>query len=125
MNNKLKIGIAEDHELMRSAIKLVLLKNNCSVIIEATNGDELIRNIQKASEKPDICFVDANMPVLGGCETVVVLKEKNPEIKIIAYSDDLDKGREMVKRGADVYLPKNSSEESMINCIYKLMEQCA
>jgi two-component system, NarL family, invasion response regulator UvrY len=125
MNNKLKIGIAEDHELMRSAIKFCLLKNNCSVIIEAKNGDDLIMKIQKASEKPEICIVDANMPVLGGCETVVILKEKNPEIKIIAYSDDLDKGREMVKRGADVYLPKNSSEESILKCISKLVEQGA
>jgi DNA-binding NarL/FixJ family response regulator len=121
MNNKLTIGIADDHELMRSAIKLLLLKNNFSVIIEAANGDDLIIKIQNATEKPAICIVDANMPVLNGCETVVMLKERNPEIKIIAYSDDMDKGREMVKRGADVYLPKNSSEESMVKCISKLV----
>src|SRR5581483_6856204 len=107
MKNKVKIGIAEDHKKFRIALKTFLEVNKYIVLIEAENGNDLILKIQEASEKPAICIVNANMPVLNGCETVVLLKQSNPEIKIIALTDDQLKGKMMVSLGADIYLEKH------------------
>lgn len=122
---KATFGIAEDHDEMRSLLKQILATYNYSVIIEAKNGQDLLKNINNTSERPLICFVNANMPVMDGCETVKQLKEKYPEIKIIAYSEDKIKGYKMLRRGADDYLSKRSEPETIKECIEKLLERIA
>ena len=121
MKNKVTIGIADDHSLMLDTLKSLLTKNDYDVTIEACNGYDLITQIENALKKPGICFVDGRMPNMDGVETVKATKAKWPEIKVISYSNDIHKGLEMIQNGADVYLTKNSSEESIIKCITELL----
>lgn len=122
MENLVTIGIVDDHDLMRAALKFLIVTNNYKVIIEASNGNDLIMKIQNAPEKPMICFVDASMPVMNGCETIRILKREHPTIKIIGYSMEMSKEREMIRCGADAFLSKNSSRECIIECISRLLE---
>jgi DNA-binding NarL/FixJ family response regulator len=125
MDNRKMIGIAEDHEKVRLALKQFLTANKFKVVIEAVNGEDLIEKLQIAIEKPDICFVNANMPVMDGCATVPILKNEFPAIKIIAFSDDKIKGYKMLRLGADDYLAKHSSTDLMIECVEKLIQKMA
>ena len=119
------IGIAEDHEKVRSALKNFFVENGFKVVIEAINGEDLIRKLRAATDIPDICIVDANMPVMDGCATVSLLKNEFPAIKIIAFSDDTGKGYKMLRLGADDYLAKHSSVELMTECVEKLIHRIA
>ena len=79
----IKIALADDHTLMRSALASVINKSgNFSVVIEAANGNELIAKIQNEI-MPDIILLDLNMPGLDGYETARWLQINYPDIHII------------------------------------------
>jgi DNA-binding NarL/FixJ family response regulator len=122
---KAKIAIADDHEKVRLALKLFFEDNGFKVVIEAINGEDLIQKLRAATDMPDICVLDANMPVMDGCGAAPVLKNEFPDIKIIAFSDDTSKGCKMLRLGADDYLAKNSSAQLMIECVEKLIHRMA
>ena len=62
------------------------------VVLEAVNGDVLLKQLPDAKELPDILLMDVNMPVLNGYETTSRVLESYPDMKIVALSmkdDDL------------------------------------
>jgi DNA-binding NarL/FixJ family response regulator len=123
MKNKVKIGIADDSGLLRTALKLFLVTHDFDVVIEAAEGNELLKKLYESQVKPAICILDANMPNgLGGIETTIAIKSKWPTMKVIGYSDDDLKGNIMLESGADAYLPKHSSEKDMVKCIADLVK---
>lgn len=78
-----KIALADDHILLRNALSsLIESFENCKVVIEASNGDELIKIIESGSV-PDVVLLDLNMPVLDGYETAKWLQAVHPEIHVL------------------------------------------
>ncbi len=104
------IGIADDQQLfLRSLIKLIDTFDNFEVIIDASNGKELIQKLGSSSLRPDIILVDVNMPVLAGPSTVKHISENYPDIRIVALSmkDDDISILEMLRAGCCAYLIKD------------------
>lgn len=75
----IKILFADDSEMMLKIAKIMLEKSGYTVVT-ATNGKEAIDLTEK--EKPDIVFLDAEMPEMDGWETCQAIKS-NPAIKDI------------------------------------------
>ena len=108
---KIKIGIADDHPVSRKGIILCLNEfDEFEVIIEATNGKDLIEQIKQSASLPDVCFVDVKMPEMNGYETTKYLKENYPDVRVLAISmydnDQVVIG--MLRSGARGYLPKEA-----------------
>lgn len=108
MNKKIKLLVAEDHQLYRDAITDFL---NQTKIFEATgvkNGLELMQTLEK--EKPDVILLDLEMPVMNGNTAFTKIKEKFPGLKIIIFSQYDAKVLQgnFKERGADGYISKNS-----------------
>jgi two-component system, NarL family, invasion response regulator UvrY len=79
----IKIALADDHTLLRSALASVINKSgNLSVVIEAGTGNELIAKIRDETI-PDIILLDLNMPELDGYETALWLKINYPDIHVL------------------------------------------
>jgi len=79
----IKIALADDHVLLRTALSAVINKTgNSFVVIEASNGNDLIAKIE-AGNVPDIILLDLNMPELDGYETAKLLQVNYPNIHII------------------------------------------
>ena len=79
----IKIALADDHILLRTALSAVINKTgNSFVVIEACNGNDLIAKIE-AGNVPDIILLDLNMPELDGYETAKLLQVNYPNIHII------------------------------------------
>ena len=56
---------------------------------------------------PDICILDINMPKMNGYETIWLLKELWPQVKILVLSMDIAPGRNYTLQfGADAELSK-------------------
>ncbi len=108
------IALADDHQLVRKGIKLLLDELNAfEVVAEASNGKELIEKIADLETPPALALIDVNMPVMDGVETVKVLTKKYPEMGLIALSvsTDLRVVREMIRSGANAYLNKDSDSD--------------
>jgi RNA polymerase sigma factor (sigma-70 family) len=122
----IQIALADDHQLVRKGIRL-LLENikGFQVIIEASDGQDLIDQIRKRETPPDLVLVDVNMPVMGGAETVQALRELYPDLKMVALSVDTDLPviRELIRLGANAYLFKDSSPDVFRQVLLEVNEK--
>src|SRR5208337_2079288 len=80
--DKYRVMLAEDHGLVRQAIKKLLSEiPYVKVIGEAIDGLELLEILKKSA--PDLVILDIFMPNLNGIETAVKIKENFSQIKIL------------------------------------------
>jgi CheY-like chemotaxis protein len=101
--------LAEDNEVNTLLAKILLKKFLPSIkIIEAVNGKQVLLEFQK--EKPDIIFMDIQMPEMNGYDTTKEIRkmETNTRTPIIALtagtsSKEVD---ECIKSGMDDFISK-------------------
>ena len=86
----IKILIADDQELIRESLKIILdMNNDIKVVGVADNGRKVLDLIKKTL--PDIILMDIRMPELDGVHCTKAVKEKFPDVKIIiltTFDDD-------------------------------------
>lgn len=114
----INVLIADDHQLFREGlVNLLSSAPDIKVIGQAKDGKDAIA---KATElKPDLLLIDINMPHMNGIEATKVLKEKLPDLKIIAVSMHSDKQyvKGVLEAGADGYLLKNCTYKQLTEAI--------
>ena len=118
MREKIKIVIAEDQELIRDSLKIVLSANqDMEVIDTVADGREVIRSVR--SEKPDVILMDVRMPGMDGVSCTQIIKENYPQIKIIILTtfDDDEYVYNALKYGASGYLLKGVSMAELSSAI--------
>ncbi len=82
-NNNIKIGLADDHILLRNALATLIAQfAHCEVIAEADNGRELINQFDN-NNLPHVVLLDLNMPVMDGFETAAWLHTTYPGVHIL------------------------------------------
>jgi DNA-binding NarL/FixJ family response regulator len=119
-----KIAIVEDHDLLRTSfVNLINEREGHKVILEAINGDDLIRKINP-QDLPDVILVDVEMPIMDGPETIKVLRKKYGEsMKLLGLSvhKETQLIKEMLKLGANGYITKSASADELFIAIDKVM----
>ncbi len=122
-NKKIKVMIADDHDLFREGVQMVLSGiDHLQVIGSATNGNELLLMVKQ--NPPDVILMDINMPEKNGIETTQLLVASYPNIRVLAltmYSDD-HHILEMLNAGAFGYLVKNADKSELIDGIEAAFE---
>jgi DNA-binding NarL/FixJ family response regulator len=122
-NTVIKVAIADDHEIFRDGLKLMLQHaEHIDVVGEAADGKELLQVIKEMN--PHVVITDIKMPVMDGVETAKYIKANYPDIKIIALSmyDDEQLILEMLEAGATGYLLKNSDKAEVIEAVQTVYE---
>lgn len=118
MKNKIKIVIADDHQIFIEGIKS-LIKDSEKVLLvgEARDGETLLHVLKAKS--PDVVLMDVNMPKMSGIEASKKIRLLFPDIKILGLtmSDDADSVSEMMRAGALGYLLKTTSKAELISAI--------
>lgn len=119
---KIKVIVADDHQLFREGIiNLLHTADNIEVIAQAENGQDAIDKVEAFN--PDVLLVDISMEKINGIDATRILKEKKPDVKIIAVSMHSDKQyvKWMLEAGADGYLLKNCTYRQLtdaVNSVY-------
>lgn len=115
---KIKLLLADDHQLFREGVKRIInMENDLEVIGECSDGIQVLELCNTLN--PDIVLMDINMPVENGVVATEKLKEFFPHIKVIILSihDDESYVFETLRKGATGYLLKDMEAESLINAI--------
>lgn len=114
----IKLLIADDHEIFRDGLKLMLTKYTDIILCgEAENGRELAE--LAGSLKPDVIITDIKMPVMDGIEATKKIIGMMPDTGIIGLSmfDEDDLIIDMLEAGAKGYLLKNADKEQITEAI--------
>lgn len=117
----IKILIADDQNLIRQSLAIVLNSYEDFQVTDAVeNGKEVIRAVRR--EKPDVILMDIRMPEMDGVQCTKILKENQPDIKIIILTtfDDDEYVFSALKYGASGYLLKGISMDELKDAIYKV-----
>ncbi|MCX8011187.1 MAG: response regulator [Ignavibacteria bacterium] len=117
MNNSIKAVIIDDEKLARDIVKKYLEPfSDFEVIAECSNGFEGIKIINE--QKPDVIFLDIQMPKINGFEMLELIEEHPIIIFITAYDQFAIKAFEV---NAVDYLLKPFSEQRFKEAINKAL----
>jgi len=111
---KINIGLVDDHVLFSKSLATLLHTfDGFEVVVDARNGVELLEKCRSLKPLPDIMLIDVEMPVMNGPQTAKALREKYPEMRLVALSMNDNDGSviNMVRAGCCSYLLKDSSPE--------------
>lgn len=116
--SEIKIAVADDHALVREAVKTLLeSEKSIQILFEACNGRELLDKIP--GNMPEIILLDIEMPILSGKEALRILKQRFNKIKVIVLTshDQRDLIIDFIKMGASAFLPKDCNRAKLIEAI--------
>ena len=116
---KIRVLLADDHQLMRSGIRLMLEREVDLVVVgEANDGREAVALAK--SLRPDVAVMDIGMSNLNGIEAAQQMTADNPEIAVVMLSMHSDESYVLraLKAGARGYLLKDSAEADLIKAVH-------
>lgn len=120
--NPIRAIIVDDEDLARVSLKLSLNKfEHISIVDECVNGFEAIKSVKKY--KPDVLFLDIQMPKLNGFDVVELLAEDTPNIIFVTAYDEY--AIKAFDANALDYLLKPVNQERLKVAIERLDEKIA
>ena len=114
----IKVLMIEDHEMTRIALSLVLERADGIELIDT--AEDGLSGINKAKLlSPDIILMDIGLPEIDGIEATKIIKNYNPETKILMYTsrDNEDDVLSAFESGADGYIMKGATKEQTISAL--------
>jgi len=104
--DKQRVLVVDDDTLMREVLKAILRSEGFSVAGEARDGQAGIALVERL--RPDAVCLDVNMPGISGLDTLKILREKFPDVRVVMITGDasMTTVREAVSFGAVGYIIK-------------------
>lgn len=106
-SHKIKVLIADDHDMVRLGLKIYLETNDDLIIVgEAADGAQAVRLCEEL--QPDVVLMDVKMPVLDGLKATEVISQQHPEIGVVILTSSLQHETEQAayQAGAQAILQK-------------------
>jgi DNA-binding NarL/FixJ family response regulator len=115
----MKILVADDHALIREALKHVLRElDSDAIVLEASDCDG-VRRLAADHADLDLLLLDLKFPGAGGLTVLTELRRDHPTLPIVILSaiEDANTMREVLARGAMGFIPKSSSNQVMLSAL--------
>lgn len=119
----IKVLLVDDHQIVRDGLKTLMeSQHGLDIIAEAEDGMKALEACQK--HEIDLIIMDINMPEMDGIDATKTIKEKYPDVKVLALtmSDSDVHIRKMIEAGASGYILKNAGREELKKAIQALMD---
>jgi DNA-binding NarL/FixJ family response regulator len=114
MNQPIRVLIADDQRVVREGLSMLLgLLPDIEVVGAAADGSEAVALASQL--RPDVVLMDLRMPRCDGVEAARLLRERQPETKVVVlttYSDDRSV-LDALRAGARGYLTKDAGSEEI------------
>jgi DNA-binding NarL/FixJ family response regulator len=117
-----RILLADDHELVRRGLGLVLEGLSAWAICgEACDGQEAVEKTLEL--KPDLIVLDISMPIMNGIEAARKIRNLAPATRIVLYS--MHSSAQLIEQakqaGADAFLMKGTPAKQLRKTIAALL----
>lgn len=116
--NKIKLILIDDHDLIREGLNRILsYEDDLCILGEGRNGMEGLELIKEL--KPNVVLLDINMPIMDGIETLKNIKAYSKDIKVVMLTVENDRRtiNKAIDIGADAYVLKESAGSEITNAI--------
>ena len=117
-SDSIRVLVVDDHTMVRKGLSAFLLvMNDLELVGEAEDGADALRLCEQLS--PNVVLMDLIMPVMDGVTTIRAIRERWPEVKIIALTSFPEEGlvRQALQAGAIGYLLKDVTAEELEDAI--------
>ena len=109
-----RVLIVDDHAMVRSGLSAFLsVAEDLELVGEADSGTQALRMV--AEHMPDVVLMDLVMPGMDGVATTRAIRERYPQVKVIALTSFPEDRlvQEVLEAGALSYLLKNVSADEL------------
>ncbi len=114
----IRVLIVDDHDMVRIGLVVFLEAfEDLELVGEAADGSEALRLC--AETQPSVVLMDLLMPEMDGIAATRAIRQKYPQIQVIALTsfNDQDLVQCALQAGAADYLLKNTAIDEMANAI--------
>ncbi len=114
----MRVLLVDDHAPIRRGLRQTLeLRPEFEVVGEGANGEEAVVRVDELM--PDVVLMDMNMPVMNGVEATRAIKERHPEVQVLALTafGEMSLVAAMVKAGAAGYLLKGGTSDELVEAL--------
>jgi DNA-binding NarL/FixJ family response regulator len=77
----LRVVLADDHEMIRQALRALLEQHGFAIVGEAADGSTAVKLVSEL--QPDIAVLDVAMPILNGVGAAEAIAQANPTTRVI------------------------------------------
>jgi DNA-binding NarL/FixJ family response regulator len=120
---KIKVLLADDHEIVRSGLR-ALMDNmaDVEVIAEASNGREAVEMVRRL--QPDVALLDIAMPQLNGIDATMRIVEDSAKTRVVILSmhDSAAYVTAAVRAGALGYVVKDAAVDELSEALHAAAE---
>ena len=118
MTEQIRLLIADDHEVVRAGLRLLLEDEADFVVVgEAGNGAEAVRLTDEL--QPQVVLMDLRMPGMGGLEAIEQIRAQWPDVAVViltTYNEDELMARGL-RAGARGYLLKDTKRQTLFDTL--------
>lgn len=117
----LRILIVDDHEAVRSSLRLLLSSSEWTICGEACDGLEAVEKAR--SIRPDLVIMDVSMPRMDGVAATRIIRREIPETAVIIISQNDPKlvARQAAEADARGWVSKSELSYALLPAIEKLV----
>jgi two-component system response regulator NreC len=119
----IRLLLVDDQEIVRAGLRSLLEgSTDLEVVGEAATGQEAITMVVQHS--PNVVLMDLSLPDITGAEATREIKEKCPDVKVLALTIHEDEAYffETLNAGASGYVPKRASPDDLLAAIRVVAE---
>lgn len=132
---RIRVFVADEQPLFRDGIRLTLEESaEAALVGEAASAKDAIQLIGQLSPAPDVCLIDANLPlggqalgfgdpsVPGGVELGRMIKHRLPDVGLIVFAtfEEEEQLFQAMKVGASAYCLRDVSPEALVDMITRV-----
>lgn len=118
MGESVSIVLADDHAVVRSALRLLLeAEPDLEVVAEAGDIESTVRYVR--GHKPDVLVLDLNMPSGRSLGAVPEILETSPGTSVVVLTMETDPSyaREAIQTGVLGYVLKEAVDEELVSAV--------
>jgi two-component system, NarL family, response regulator DegU len=115
-----RVLVADDHQLLRQALRRALQDSGFDVVAEAGDGEEAVRLVTLLH--PDVVVMDVTMPVLDGIEATRRIHAATGDAKVLVLTmHDEDALRvKALRAGAVGFMTKDSAMQEVVETVKRV-----
>lgn len=119
MNEKIRVLVVDDHEIVREGLRTILaMETDIELIGEAKDGVEAVEKALALS--PDVILIDLVMPRKDGIQAIREIKAQMPDVRILVLTSFAEDAHVFpaIEAGALGFMLKDTTSATLIQAIH-------